>query len=137
MKEEKRRTRRRGNASGRVRSGRDGRETKSREERDEQTIVQVIMKWTRCSPLYVKTGEGSWVVSLQDLRLSANIATADWRDKGECSDVYCLGCCTSEIKSSDIVLNGWHSKEMVEAGNKEVTSTNASLYALDLQRLIT
>ena len=128
---------RRGNTSGRVRSRRDRRETKSWEERDEQTIVQVIIKWTDCSLLYIKPSEDSWVVLLQDLRLSVNIVTADWRDKSKYSNVYCLGCYTSEIKSSNIVLNRWHSKEIVEAGNKEVTSTNTLLYTLNLQLLIT
>ena len=55
------------------------------------TIVQVIMKWTDCLRLRLKDGVASWAVLLQNSRLSAGIAVADWRD--ECSNVYCLGCC--------------------------------------------
>ena len=55
------------------------------------TIVRVIMKWTDCLRFTLKDGVASWVVLLQDLRLSAGIVVADWRD--ECCNVYCLGCC--------------------------------------------
>ena len=36
----------------------------------------VIMKWTDCLRFTLKDGVASWVVLLQDLRLSAGIAVA-------------------------------------------------------------
>ena len=52
------------------------------------------MKWNGCLRFTLNAGgdaEVSWVALMRDLRLSAGIVTADWRD--ECSDVYCLRSC--------------------------------------------